>query len=248
MRRAKRYYEDQTRTFETGVITDEHKRIASVITTIAGTSGGSAKVLELGCGSGAVAAVLADRGWAVTAIDFNAPAIAMARAFAESRLGRLVPVEGDVYTVDLPGPYDLVFYWDGFGVGEDEDQVQLLSRVKGWLAPGGRAVVDVFSPYFWMAKHGTSVVYQATNGETWERRIEFDFRACRLVDHWTNLDDPTVAPRSQSLRCYAPADISRLVSEAGLRLIELFTSDGARIIGNDVEAIRDRTSFLLLLE
>ena len=172
---------------------------------------------------------------------------AVARAFAELRSGRLVPVEGDVYTVDLPGSYDLVFYWDGFGVGEDEDQVRLLSRVKDWLAPGGRAVVDVFNPYFWVTQHRTSAVYQAMNGETWERRIEFDFRACRLVDHWTNLDDPAVAPRSQSLRCYAPADFFTLVAAAGLEPIALFTSDGAPIVGNDVKAIRDRTSFLALL-
>jgi len=189
MRRAREYYESQSRTFERAEITDEHRRVAQVITAISGTSADSAKVLELGCGNAAVAAVLADQGMTVTAVDFNAPAIAIARSFAESRTGRLIPVEADFYTVDLPGNYDLVFYWDGFGVGEDEDQIRLLSRVRSWLAPSGRAVVDVFSSYYWMQKHGTAEAFRAADGSKWERKLRFDFRGCRMVDCWANLDD-----------------------------------------------------------
>jgi len=248
MRQVREYYESQSRTFGQSAITDEHRRIAHVIASIAGTSGDSGTALEIGCGNGAVAAVLADQGMTVTAVDFDSAAMAIARSFAEPRGGCLRPVEADFYTANLPGNYDLVYYWDGFGVGEDEDQIRLLARVRGWLAPGGRAVVDVFSTYYWIQKHGTSSVFQATNGDQWERRIEFDFRECRMNDSWVNLDDASISPRSQSLRCYTPADFVALVSQAGLDVVGLYTSNGEEIIGNDGDAIQKRTSFLALLE
>ncbi len=247
MRDVRDYYENQSRTFEQSAITDEHRRIAHIITSISGFSDDTGTALELGCGNAAVSAVLADRGLTVTAVDFNAPAMAVARSFAESRGGRLLPIEADFYTASLPGNYTLIFYWDGFGIGKDEDQLKLLTRVRSWLAPGGRAVIDVFNPYYWLQKHETSATYQAANGNPWERKIQFDFRECRMVDVWTNLDDSSIPPRSQSLRCYTPADFSTLASRAGLNVLGLYTSNGEEIVGGDEKTIQERTSFLALL-
>jgi len=45
-----------------------------------------------------------------------------------------------MYDVDIGGPFDAVCYWDGFGIGDDQDQRRLLRRIAGWLAPDGRAL------------------------------------------------------------------------------------------------------------
>ena len=242
------YYENQTRTFGRAEITRDHRRIARVITTVTGLSGVRCDALELGCGNGAVAAVLVDQGMVVTALDFNAPAVQIAKTFESTRRGRLIPMQADFYTVVLPGQFDLIYYWDGFGVGTDKDQVKLLSRVKDWLAPDGIAVIDVFNPYYWSQQHGSSNVYEAPDGEKWKRQLAFDFQECRMVDCWTSLDNPAAETRSQSLRCYSPADFSVLLSSTGLAIRDLFTSDGLKITKGGTSALRERTSFLAVLE
>lgn len=45
------------------------------------------------------------------------------------RSGTLESVEADFYTVELAGRFDVVCYWDGFGVGSDADQRRLLRRI-----------------------------------------------------------------------------------------------------------------------
>ena len=44
------------------------------------TSGGGAKVFELGCGNGSIANALAQSGWAVTGVDPSVEGIAQAKA------------------------------------------------------------------------------------------------------------------------------------------------------------------------
>ena len=66
------------------------------------------RALDLGCGEGADALWLAERGWAVTAVDISATALERARAEAQRR-GRTVEWVRQDLADSLPtGPYDLV--------------------------------------------------------------------------------------------------------------------------------------------
>jgi SAM-dependent methyltransferase len=71
------------------------------------------RAIDLGCGSGANAVYLAERGFHVTGVDFSRVALAKARRLAESRHveRRVVLVRGDLTRAAIPGvlgPFDLL--------------------------------------------------------------------------------------------------------------------------------------------
>jgi 2-polyprenyl-3-methyl-5-hydroxy-6-metoxy-1,4-benzoquinol methylase len=114
------------------------------------------RILELGAGDGSTAASLADLGHIVVAVDIVEECVAAASRLAREVCGgTLTALRGDFFEVDLGGPFDVVCYFDGFGVGADEDQRRLLRRIVGWLDPAGCALVDVLVPWYWAASAGT---------------------------------------------------------------------------------------------
>ena len=108
-----------------------------LVTELANLSPGFA--LDAGCGHGAEALWLAARGWRVTAVDFSATALALARSRAEA-LGmdiaeRIDWVEGDLSTwAPQPGRYDLVVSLYVHVAGSVDATVQ---RLAAAVAPGG---------------------------------------------------------------------------------------------------------------
>jgi len=108
-----------------------------LVTELANLSPGFA--LDAGCGHGAEALWLAARGWRVTAVDFSATALALARSRAEA-LGmdiaeRIDWVEGDLSTwAPQPERYDLVVSLYVHVAGSVDATVQ---RLAAAVAPGG---------------------------------------------------------------------------------------------------------------
>jgi SAM-dependent methyltransferase len=95
----------------------------------------SARVLEVGCGRGALAAALADQGYEVTGVDRDAE---MAAAAGE----RGVPViRADVH--DVSGEYDVVLFTRSLHHAEDLDGI--LAHAVTLLAPGGQVIIEEFA-------------------------------------------------------------------------------------------------------
>lgn len=178
------------------------------------------RVLELGAGGGQHAAATADLGHDVTAIEL-VPRLAANAAdlAARPRKGTLGVYEGDFYTIDVPGSFDVVCYWDGFGVGTDDDQRRLLKRIREWLKPNGEALIDVYTPW-----HAASTVGAQQEWGGARRRYDFDAEGCRWLDTWWPVDDEREAV-TQSLRCYSPADLRLLLSGSGLILSTILPGD-----------------------
>ena len=99
---------------------------------------GSLRILELGSGTGTTAASLAVAGHDVVAIELQAELAAHTQELAAAVTGgSLRAIAGDFYETEPPGTFDVVAYFDGFGIGNDEDQRRLLRRIAGWLTPVG---------------------------------------------------------------------------------------------------------------
>ena len=112
--------------------------------------------LDLGCGEGADAVWLAERGWRVVAVDVSEVALTRATAAAETR-----GVSGNI---DFQH-HDLAVIVSGrivrLGVGavpafDDQlDRPQILRRAAAVVAPGGLlAIVDHGAAPPWARKHG----------------------------------------------------------------------------------------------
>ena len=204
--------------YDREISSEDRKRAASVAACLERKTG---RVLELGAGGGQTCAALADLGFHATALELLPLPIAQAQTFAEeARMGTMTVIAGDFYDVDPESDFDLVGYWDGFGVGTDEDQRRLLKRIAAWLKPEGCALIEVGTPWYWVNAAGQGwQVGQAL------RRYGFDPVECRMLDTWWPIDDESQAI-TQSIRCYSPADFKLLLQGTGLKL-QSFTPTGA---------------------
>lgn len=211
------------------------------------------RVLELGAGSGGAAAATADLGYDVTAVELSTLRAANARQQASRpHQGTVTVVEGDFYSADLGTGFDVVAYWDGFGVGTDDDQHQLLARIaEAWLAPDGIALVEVFGPWAWARDAGK----EKHSAERRVRaRLDFHPLECRFTETVWPEDHASLAV-TQTIRCYSPADFARLLDGTGLRvaMIQSATDLGNPMrLDTDASAAKERLvkdpSYLVVLE
>jgi SAM-dependent methyltransferase len=192
-------------------VTDMHRKNADIVHRLAG--GRIGRVLELGAGGGQNAAALADLGYSVTAVEL-VPSVAQntLELAAQPRKGQLRVIVSDFYEVELPDHFDVVCYWDGFGVGSDDDQRRLLARIADWLAAGGFALLEIYTPWYWAKASGREMELADVC-----RRYGFDAEGSRMLDTWWPAGREAEAA-TQSLRCYSPADLGRLLEGTGLAL------------------------------
>lgn len=171
------------------------------------------KILELGGGLGLFAVAAAKRGHDVTVIELVPSAVEKIHKLAlEHDVDDTMKIIlGNFYDVHLPNDFDVVCYWDGFGVGSDDDQKVLLQRIDNWLLPTGVGLIDIYTPWYWAKVSGQEMKI----GDHSYRRYGFDAVGCRMLDTWWSTDSDKV---TQSLRCYSPADLNMLLSGTSLFL------------------------------
>lgn len=193
-----------------GDVTGIHRKNATIVQRMAG--GGTGCILDLGAGGGQNAAALADLGYSVVAVEIVPSEVQHARRLASGRKGRMDVVWGDFYDLDFHERFDVVCYWDGFGIGTDSDHRRLLKLIAGWLRTTGFALIEIYSPWYWARAAGREMRF----GEV-RRRYGFDAKERRMLDRWwrDGAEDQAV---SQSLRCYSPEELRSLLEGTGLIL------------------------------
>ena len=167
--------------------------------------------------------------------------------FSSRHEGRSYPgsvrfITADFYDVELSEHFDVVSYWNGFGVGTDADQRRLLRRVTDeWLAPDGKALIDIANPFVWARWHGDRESRPARPyvgyRHSLEELTEFDPVGCSAIDTWwpAGVEEQAI---SQTIRCYSPADLVLLLNGTGMRLAGLQVGD--RVIDADnPQQVRD---------
>lgn len=92
--------------------------------------------LDAGCGAGAEATWLAERGWQVTAADIAGPALEIAaeRALVSGVADRVRWVQADLSTWEPEEQYDLVTTHYAHPA---MPQLEFYDRISSWVAPGG---------------------------------------------------------------------------------------------------------------
>jgi SAM-dependent methyltransferase len=193
------------------------KRHPAAVARLAGA--GPQRILDLGAGPGFTAAALAAGGHRVVAVELVPECLAnLRRLAAEVRGGNLHVVEGDFYQLTLPEPFDVVCYFDGFGIGSDAEQRRLLQRIAGWLTPGGCALIDILTPWYWAAM-GQRPLASERSWQTGQAcgRWDFDPEGCRMVGPMWRVEDESHVV-TQTIRCYSPADLRLLLEGTGLSL------------------------------
>jgi hypothetical protein len=96
-------------------------------------------VLDLACGSGRAMVWLAEKGYRVTGMDWQAEALDLGRRLAADRGVDCRFLAGDLrdFNTVPPGPWAVIMNFRF-------RQAELLERMSGWLQPGGVAVIRTF--------------------------------------------------------------------------------------------------------
>lgn len=106
---------------------------------------GAQTLLDLGCGTGRHAALLAATGLAVTGVDRSAAMLAAAKELAAAAPGAALEfAEGDLRTIRLGRTFDVVvslFHVISYQTGNDDLQAAF-ATVREHLAPGGVFIFD----------------------------------------------------------------------------------------------------------
>jgi ubiquinone/menaquinone biosynthesis C-methylase UbiE len=103
-------------------------------------------VLDVGCGTGSHAILLAEMGYNVTGIDLSSKMLQIAVNKAEEQKKKIEFLQGDIRHIDAPGKYDAViamFNVMGY-LTKNEDIEQALKSIHRHLNPGGLFVWDAW--------------------------------------------------------------------------------------------------------
>lgn len=178
-------------------------------------------VLELGAGYGNTAAACAENGLNIVAIEISDRAD-FAKQYEEKKYkGSLKIVKGDFYTVELIEQFDVVTYWNGFGIGTDDDQKKLLKKISGWMKLDSIALIDISNPITWKLWSGEEEhkVAKPDLGYNFNvsEKIDYDETNKRFIDTWWLTEKPE-EKITQSIRCYLPTELDILLDGTGLEL------------------------------
>lgn len=201
---------------------------------------GPRRVLELGSSYGATAAVMAQAGHDVVGIELS-DRIAFARQYEDhAGDGSLQFVHDDFFQAAFDTLFDVICYWNGFGIGADADQRRLLRRMADeWLEDDGVVLLDVANPVCWITWAGDEESLTAAPEEGYRydvsERIDFDPVRNRFIDTWWETETPERA-LSQDIRCYAPPDLLLLLEGTGLQL------DLLEVAGQAIDLLARHTS------
>ena len=173
-------------------------------------------ILELGSGGGQFSIAAAKKGHEVVAIELNKTMYDNSLILAkENNLENIRFINDDFYNVSPEKVFDAIVYWDGFGIGEDKDQIKLLNKYSGFLCDSGKFLIDIYTPWFWSYASGQSMEFNNI-----KRTYGYDAFNNRMIDRWIskeNKNDFVI----QSLRCYSPADLKLLLKNTTLVIDEV---------------------------
>lgn len=178
------------------------------------------RVLDVCCGMGRHARVLAARGYVVTGIERNVHAVEVARG----RDGGPRYLQHDVrdYRPE-PASFDAaVILSQSFGYFDPEANRLLLARLGAALRAGGRLLLDLWNPDFFLARQGQRMFDLPTGRVVETRRIE-DRRL------FTRLDYPSGGSDEFEFQTYTSHEMASLAKSVGLTLATSCTDFDASV-------------------
>jgi SAM-dependent methyltransferase len=144
-----------------------------------------ATALDLGCGTGTTAFVLAQLGFVTSGVDISSTAIAMAKDLAQRQRLQIDFRQADILRLeDLAASFDLVYDSHCLHcIVFDEDRARVLSGVRSVLAPGGKFVLDtMIHREGYDLSAGFETLRLDADGILWHKTAEPEVRGVVKVD------------------------------------------------------------------
>jgi SAM-dependent methyltransferase len=165
------------------------------------------RVADVCCGMGRHARALSERGYSVTGVERDAAAIQQART-----LGGGPQYEcADVLQWSPPAAsFDaMIIMGQSFGYFDPETNFSLLRRLAEGLRSGGRLVLDLWNPEFFLA-------HQGEREFTLPRGTVKEFKHVESGRLHVRLDYPDNTRELFSWQLFSPGDLATFTNPAGL--------------------------------
>ena len=191
------------------------------------------RVLDVCCGMGRHARRLAADGYIVTGIERDEPAVLAARAQG----GGPDYVQADVRAYQPePGSCDAaVILSQSFGYFDPDTNRAVLARLGVGLRPGGRIVLDVWNPDFFVPRQG-QFTFELPAGSVRETKRVASGRL------FTRLDYPDGGCDEFEFQTFTSAEMADFARSAGLVLVTACTGFDATVLP---DADKPRIQFVL---
>jgi SAM-dependent methyltransferase len=168
------------------------------------------RIVDVCCGSGRHARLLADRGYRVLGIDRDPSLFALGPTSPES----LTFIAADMRALGgIPGGYDAVVnLWASFGYFDEDANRDVLAQMAARLRPHGRLVLDVYHRGFFTGKDGRRM----------HRRDDIEVVETNRIDGrrlLVRLDYPDGPYDEMDWLVYTPDELVELAASVGLRPI-----------------------------
>jgi SAM-dependent methyltransferase len=139
------------------------------------------QVLDLCCGQGRHAVLLAKHGCAVTALDLSAAFLVLAEAAAQEAGVTLETVRADMREIPFAGRFDAVVnMFSSFGYLESEaEDAKVLDAIVRALKPGGSVLLDLLNRDWVIANYETEDSHAAPDGTLYLEHRRFDLETSR---------------------------------------------------------------------
>lgn len=181
-----------------------------------------AMVLDLGCGDGAHAIGLAERGYRVIGLDASQFMVSRAQKEAQRRSVAVNFVHADMRDISYEEAFDGVYSWDmSFGYFDEEKNAQLISLVHRALRKGGQFLLDVQNRDY-VVRQSPSVAWFEGDGCICMDEMQVDWISSRMRMKRTMIaTDGRSRETEYSIRIYALHELGRLLHDNGFRVAEV---------------------------
>lgn len=209
--------------FYSEMLTEERtaRQVAAIDGLLKNT--GPLKILDLACGFGRHANLLAQRGHQVLGIDLTPGFLEIARNGAAEYGVQVDYRQGDMRLIDFDSEFDCVLLlFTAFGYFSDEQNQQVMDRIARSLKPGGMALFDTMSRDG-LFKRFLPFIVTEKDGNLMIDRNAFDTITGRLYNRRIVIREGVRRDKPFFVRLYNPTEITRVVQEAGLQVENIFS-------------------------
>jgi SAM-dependent methyltransferase len=176
-----------------------------------------ARVLDVPCGQGRLALVLAERGYRVTGVDFNPKALKDAVRIAARDKFKISWVRRDMRRLAWRNAFDCAFcFFGSFGYFDDAGNLTFLKAVARALKPGGRFLVEGNCAETLLPKFQTRSWGRESKAIIFEER-NYDYTNSRVDSDWTIALGGRMRKHRISMRIYTFRELCELFAAAGFK-------------------------------
>lgn len=178
------------------------------------------RILDVACGLGRHARLLAQNGHQVAGLDYSPRFIAEARRRAAAEGVEIEFFEGDMRQLPFPdASFEVVLcLWDSFGFFDEAGNQTTLDEMARVLSPGGRLLFDALNPYDMAIRFPPEQWHEFNDGTLLLGAPTFDLANGRMEDTWIFLRDGQRVTRRMSLRLYTVPELRAMLAHSGLAL------------------------------